>query len=148
MKRTSKWISSITLVASFYQVSGGRVTRLVNFRMATPWPWTPRATSSSLRSASEMRQVIEFRNSGLWRAGRWPESALEFVLSPAEILSRAHDLSFANVSAPLFPRSHKQKRMLLVHKRCCRLFVEPLLTWRNVTTSALTLHRLSTLKKL
>src|SRR3979490_1820745 len=102
MKRTSKWISSITLVASFYQVSDGRVTRLVNFRMATPWPWTPRATSSSLRSASEMRQVIEFRNSGLWRAGRWPESALEFVLYPAEILSRAHDLSLANVSAPLF----------------------------------------------
>jgi len=51
-------------------VSDGRVTRRVNFRMATPWPWTPRATSSSLRSASETRQATEFRNSGSWRAGR------------------------------------------------------------------------------
>ena len=56
-----------------------------------------------------MRQVIEFRNSGLWRAGRWPESALEFVLSPSETLSIAHDLSFANFSAPHF-RDRTSKR--------------------------------------
>src|SRR6267154_4621476 len=107
MKRTSKWISSITLRVKFCQVSADQVTRRVNFRMATPWPWTPRATSSSLRSASETRQATEFRNSGSWRAGRCRSRSPKFC---PPVIPAAYTVAV-----------HRQDAITPSHDRCHRI---------------------------
>ncbi len=116
MKRTSKWISSITLRVKFCQVSADQVTRRVNFRMATPWPWTPRATSSSLRSASETRQATEFRNSGSWRAGRCRSRSPKFC---PPVISAAYTVAVDRQEAitPSHDRCHRtsSKRISSAH---------------------------------